>query len=72
MPEVSSVHMEIHGNGEVILEGNKGVVEYSDTSIKLHTGKYVLAFSGRGLHIQCMTDCDVVIRGFITGIEYIM
>ena len=67
-----SVHMNINGNREVILEGNKGVVEYGDTSIKINTGKYMIAFSGRGLHIKCMTDCDIVIPGFITSIEYIM
>ena len=69
---LGSVHMNINGNREVILEGNKGVVEYGDTSIKINTGKYMIAFSGRGLHIKCMTDCDIVIHGFITSIEYIM
>lgn len=67
-----SVHMHINGNREVILEGNKGVVEYGDTSIKINTGKYIISFQGRGLHIKCMTDCDIVIHGFITSIEYIM
>ena len=67
-----SVHMNINGNREVILEGNRGVVEYGDTSIKINTGKYIISFQGRGLHIKCMTDCDIVIHGFITSIEYIM
>ncbi len=69
---LSSVHMEVNGNREVILEGNRGVVEYSENSIKINTGKYIISFQGRGLHIKCMTDCDIVIHGFITSIEYIM
>lgn len=69
---LGAVHMDVSGNREVILEGNKGVVEYGDTSIKINTGKYIIGFTGRGLHIKCMTDCDVVIHGFITSIEYIM
>ena len=69
---LSNVHMEINGNREVILEGSRGVVEYSETSIKINTGKYIISFQGRGLHIKCMTDCDIVIHGFITSIEYIM
>lgn len=69
---LSAVHMEINGNREVILEGNRNIVEYGDTSIKINTGKYIVGFTGRGLHIQCMRDCDVVIHGFITTIEYIM
>ncbi len=69
---LSNVHMEVNGNREIILEGSRGVVEYSETSIKINTGKYIISFQGRGLHIKCMTDCDIVIHGFITSIEYIM
>ena len=69
---LSNVHMEVNGNREVILEGSRGVVEYRETSIKINTGKYIISFQGRGLHIKCMTDCDIVIHGFITSIEYIM
>ena len=64
--------MEVNGNREVILEGSRGVVEYGENSIKINTGKYIISFQGRGLHIKCMTDCDIVIHGFITSIEYIM
>ena len=69
---LSGVHMEVNGNREVVLEGSKGVVEYGENSIKINTGKYIISFQGRGLHIKCMTDCDIVIHGFITSIEYIM
>ena len=69
---LSGVHMEVNGNREVILEGSRGVVEYGENSIKINTGKYIISFQGRGLHIKCMTDCDIVIHGFITSIEYIM
>ncbi len=69
---LSGVHMEINGNREIILEGSRGVVEYGENSIKINTGKYIISFQGRGLHIKCMTDCDIVIHGFITSIEYIM
>ncbi len=69
---LGSVHMDISGNREVIFEGCKAVVEYSDTSIKLNTGKYLVCFAGRNLCIKCMTDCDLVVNGFITEIKYIM
>ena len=72
MANLEKVHMQISGNHEVILEGSKGIVEYGDKSIKINTGKYIIAFCGRGLHIQCMDDSDIVIHGFVTSIEYIM
>ncbi len=72
MANLGNVHMDISGNHEIILEGGKGIVEYGDKSIKINAGKYILAFCGRGLHIQCMNDSDIVIHGFVTSIEYIM
>lgn len=69
---LGALHMEIIGNREVILEGNRGILEYTDQSIKINAGKCIIAFGGRGLHIQCMSECDVVIRGFITSIEYLI
>ncbi len=69
---LGAIHLDISGNREVIVEGNRGVLEYTETSIKLNAGKYIVAFSGRGLHILCISECDVVIRGFITSIEYLM
>lgn len=69
---LGAVHMEISGNREVVFEGSKGVLEYSETSIKINTGKYIVGFCGRGLYIKCLTDHDMIIQGFITSIEYIM
>ncbi len=69
---ISALHMDISSNREVIFEGNKGILEYNDHSIKINGGKYVVAFHGRGLHIKTMTDCTLVIHGFLTSIEYII
>lgn len=70
--KLSSVRMNICGNREVVFEGSKGVVEYNENSIKINSGKYLVAFAGRGLHIKCMNEYDLIIEGFITSIEYIM
>lgn len=69
---LGALHMDISGNREVILEGNRGILEYTESSIKINAGKYIVSFSGRGLHIKCINECDVVIHGFIMSIEYIM
>ncbi len=72
MDKINGVNMNICGNREVIFEGSRGIVEYNENSIKINTGKYIVAFSGRGLHIRCMNEFSLVIAGFITSIEYIM
>lgn len=65
-------HMEINGNREVFFEGNRGIVGYGEDTIKLSAGKMLVVFHGRGLHIKCMNQQDVVIHGFLTSIEYIL
>ena len=72
MAHMGAVHMEISGNREIILEGSRGILEYNDSSIKINAGKYVVSFVGRGLHIKNFNDCDLVIQGFVTGIEYLI
>ncbi len=72
LPRLGTLHMEITGNREVILEGSLGILEYTDQSIKINAGKCIVSFKGRGLHIQCMSDSDIVVCGFITSIEYLI
>lgn len=69
---VGALHMDISSNREVILEGNNGILEYNDRSIKINAGRYVVAFHGRGLHIRTMSERELVIHGFLTSIEYII
>ena len=69
---LGAVHIEISGNREVVFEGSRGIVNYSESNIKINAGKYIVSFSGRGLKIQCMNDTAVVICGFITSIEYLV
>ena len=68
----NNINMKINSNREVIFEGSRGIVHYSEETIRLNTGKYIVAFNGRGLSIRCMNDYDLCIEGFITSIEYIM
>ncbi len=64
--------MNVSDNREVLLEGSRGVIEYNENSVKINTGKYIVAFSGRGLKLSCMNEYNLTISGFITSIEYIM
>ena len=39
--------------------------------IKINTNKMVVSVCGRGLTVKCISAVDVVIEGFITGIDFI-
>ena len=71
MAHMGTVHMDISGSREVVFEGNKGILEYSSSSIRINAGKYIVVFKGRELQIRSMNACDLVIWGFITSIEYV-
>lgn len=55
LPESSltgSVRIECNANREAVVEGCSGILEYSDETIRLTTGRMVLRFTGRGLSKQ--------------------
>lgn len=70
--KMSGLRMNICGNTEAVIEGCRGVVEYSDKCIKLNTGRSILSFTGRGLHLKCMSEYSLILEGHILSIEYIM
>lgn len=63
-------HMEISGNREVILEGCKGVLEYSDCVIAMNTGKLTVKLCGCDMTIISMQGSQAIIKGVITSIEF--
>lgn len=67
----NAAQIELLGNREAVIEGCKGILEYSDTLIKLNTAGMVLKISGRSLRIKVMTASGIVIEGFFTAMEFI-
>lgn len=64
-------HIEMLGNREVVVDGCKGVAEYSENVIKLNTGDFVVGFTGVDLLIKSF-DCDAaVITGKIAEITFV-
>lgn len=63
-------HVELTGNHEAMVDGCKGIVEYSENTIRVNIEQGQLKFVGRDLQIVCMTEDSMVIRGFIMGLEY--
>lgn len=67
---VNEPKIEMTGNREIIIDGCKGVVEYSENLIKLNLGETVLALSGDGLVINSFDNSIVVITGQISDISF--
>lgn len=62
--------LEFVGNREVVIEGSKGVLEYSDTKIRINTPLMILCFIGRNLNLKCISESALIIDGYITDVSF--
>lgn len=68
---VGSLHVELESNRSALVDGCAGVLEYTDTSVRLNTGKFILRFTGRELSLVSMQNGQTMVTGFISGMEYL-
>lgn len=58
------------GNRELTLENYKGILEYSDTCIRVKTNPYIVKITGTGLELRNMTQELLYITGKISGFGF--
>ncbi len=68
---LTGAHIEIFGNGKLVIEGCLGVYEYKDTYIKLRLVKGTLIICGSGFNIIYFENKLISIIGRISAIEFI-
>lgn len=61
----------IVGNGDLIIENYKGLIEYNDARIRVNTGIGTIRMSGSRLAIREITSEDIIISGEIQALEFI-
>ncbi len=62
--------IEMTGNREIIIDGCKGVVEYTENNIRLSLGESIMSLSGDSLLIQSFDNDVVIISGQISDIDF--
>ncbi len=62
--------IEVCGNREATVEGSIGILEYSDSSVAVNTGKLTVRICGCSLTITEMQNSCTAIRGIITSIDF--
>ena len=63
-------YMEMLGNKEAVIDGCKGILDYSDDKIKLNLGNKTICFLGSNMCIKALSDEQAVITGTICSIEF--
>ena len=64
------VRVELLGNRQAIVDGCRGIIEYSDSCIRLSTDRLILKFTGTGLTIKSLSDSGVIVEGTVLALEY--
>ena len=67
---ITSPNIEISGNKEIVIDGCEGVVEYSDTYIKIKLKKGVMILYGNNLNIICFENSLITLKGKIETLEF--
>ncbi|NJD01890.1 MAG: sporulation protein YqfC [Ruminiclostridium sp.] len=63
--------LTIIGNGDMMLENYKSIIEYDDARIRINTGIGVVRITGSRLFIREITSEDIIICGEILGLEFV-
>lgn len=66
----SEPRIEMTGNREIIIDGCKGVIEYTENNIRISLGESVMSISGDSLIIQSFDNDVVIITGQISDIDF--
>lgn len=60
---------ELAGDRRVLVEGHRGVTEYSSSRVTVKVGFGELSISGEGLELRQMSKAHLVVCGCIDAIE---
>ena len=63
--------LHITGVHEAIVEGHRGIIEYTDKTVRLNTPQFIMKISGAELEITAVAEEYIELKGLICGVEYI-
>ena len=64
--------VEINGTNKIRIENHKGIVKYTHANILVNTISAAISISGDNLHIISLMSDEIIIRGEISGVNYIL
>jgi len=59
------------GNGSLIIENYKGIIEYESEKVRVNTGSGMISITGKRLYIKEITSENLYIEGDIHTLEFI-
>jgi len=62
--------LTILGDSEIMVENYGGIIEYTDTLIRIRTKNFQLQIAGKKIHVAYYTNDEMKITGIIESIVY--
>jgi sporulation protein YqfC len=59
------------GNGDLIIENYKGIVQYEEGIIRVNTTSGIIKVTGTNLYIKEITSENIMLYGNILGLEFL-
>ncbi len=67
---LSSVHIEMRSNRELMLEGCQKIEEYDENIVKIKVPKMWISVFGRNLELRCLTPDSLIVSGVVSSVEF--
>lgn len=65
------LRVELLQNRQAVVEGCRGVLEYSDCCIRLSSDLAIIKFAGTGLSLKTFHSGSAIVEGQIFGVEFL-
>ena len=66
---INDYKYSVFGGHTVVVEGHKGIVDYTTEQVTLAVGKSLLRICGNNLHIKCLEKHFAVVTGKVLSVE---
>ncbi len=64
--------LTIVGNTEILIEGSRGILDYSSETLRVNTLSGIVLIAGSGLEIASLTAEEISLKGRILSVEFCM
>lgn len=71
LPELLLPHIELCSQSRAIVEGCKGILEYSNEAVRLNCKTVIVSFSGENLSLCTLCDETVTVTGRIGSVSFV-
>ena len=62
--------IEILGNDRIHIENHRGIIEYTQTCVRVNTNAGVIRITGGALNVRNIGSEEIIVLGSIEAIEY--